>query len=72
MDYGDIPEQEFALTDGTYLRAIAQPVLGERKECLGAIINFLDITSMKTLDRLKSEFVAKVSHELRSPSVHHS
>jgi two-component system, OmpR family, phosphate regulon sensor histidine kinase PhoR len=67
VDYGDIPEQEFALSDGTYLRAMAQPVLGERKECLGAIINFIDITSMKTLDRLKSEFVAKVSHELRSP-----
>jgi PAS domain S-box-containing protein len=67
VDYGDIPEHEFTLTDGTYLRAIAQPVLGERKECLGAIINFIDITSMKTLDRLKSEFVAKVSHELRSP-----
>jgi two-component system phosphate regulon sensor histidine kinase PhoR len=67
VDYGDIPEHEFTLADGTYLRAIAQPVLGERKECLGAIINFIDITSMKTLDRLKSEFVAKVSHELRSP-----
>lgn len=67
VDYGDIPEQEFALTDGTYLRAIAQPVLGERKECLGAILNFVDITNMKVLDRLKSEFVAKVSHELRSP-----
>ena len=67
VDYGDIPEQEFALADGTYLRAVAQPVLGERKECLGAIVTFLDITSLKVLDRLKSEFVAKVSHELRSP-----
>ena len=56
MDYGDIPEQEFALADGTYLRAVAQPVLGERKECLGAIVTFLDITSLKVLDRLKSEF----------------
>jgi signal transduction histidine kinase len=67
VDYGDIPEHEFELTDGTYLRVIAQPVLGERKECLGAILNFIDITSLKALDRLKSEFVAKVSHELRSP-----
>ncbi|MEW6185439.1 MAG: response regulator [Thermodesulfobacteriota bacterium] len=67
VDYGDIPEHEFNLVDGTYLRVIAQPVLGERKECLGAILNFIDITSLKTLDRLKSEFVAKVSHELRSP-----
>ena len=67
VDYEDIPEQEFTLADGTYLRAVAQPVLGERKECLGAIVTFLDITSLKVLDRLKSEFVAKVSHELRSP-----
>lgn len=67
VDFGDIPEQEFALTDGTTLRAIAQPVLGDRRDCLGAIVTFLDITSLKMLDRLKSEFVAKVSHELRSP-----
>jgi two-component system, OmpR family, phosphate regulon sensor histidine kinase PhoR len=67
VDYGDIPEQEVHLTGGTYLRAVAQPVLGERKECLGAIVTFLDITSLKVLDRLKSDFVAKVSHELRSP-----
>jgi PAS domain S-box-containing protein len=67
VDYGDIPEKEFTLGDGTILRALAQPVLGDRRECLGAIVTFLDITSMKELDRLKSEFVAKVSHELRSP-----
>jgi signal transduction histidine kinase/FixJ family two-component response regulator len=67
VDYGDIPDHEFALAPETYLRARAQPVLGERKECLGAVLNFVDITTMKVLDRLKTEFVAKVSHELRSP-----
>lgn len=67
VDYGDIPEQELVLTDGTYLRAIVQPVLGERRECLGAIFNFVDVTSMKVLERLKSEFVSKITHELRSP-----
>ena len=67
VDYGDIPDHEFNLATDTYLRARAQPVLGERKECLGAVLNFVDITTMKVLDRLKSEFVAKVSHELRSP-----
>ena len=47
--------------------ARGRPVLGERKECLGAVVTVIDITNMKVLDRLKSEFVAKVSHELRSP-----
>jgi PAS domain S-box-containing protein len=67
LDYDDIPAHEFALANGQYLRARAQPVLGERKECLGAVVNFVDITALKIVDRLKSEFVSKVSHELRSP-----
>ncbi|NNL75371.1 MAG: hybrid sensor histidine kinase/response regulator, partial [Desulfobacterales bacterium] len=67
IDYDDIPDYEFALSDKKYLLAKAQPVLGEKKECLGAVVNVMDISDMKVLDRLKSEFVAKVSHELRSP-----
>jgi two-component system, OmpR family, phosphate regulon sensor histidine kinase PhoR len=67
LDFDDIPAQEFALPSGKYLRARAQPVLGERRECLGAVVNFADITALKIVDRLKSEFVSKVSHELRSP-----
>lgn len=67
IDYDDIPDYEFALSDKKYLLAKAQPVLGEKKECLGAVVNVIDISDMKVLDQLKSEFVAKVSHELRSP-----
>jgi signal transduction histidine kinase len=67
VDYEDIPDYELALSAQKYLLARAKPVLGEKKECLGAVVNFVDITAMKVLDRLKSEFVAKVSHELRSP-----
>jgi signal transduction histidine kinase len=67
VDYDDIPTYEFTVSDQRYLMARGQPVLGERKECLGAVVNLEDITALKTLDRLKSEFVAKVSHELRSP-----
>lgn len=67
LDYGDIPAHEFAMPNGEFLRARAQPVLGERKECLGAVVNFVDITALKVVDRLKSEFLSKVSHELRSP-----
>jgi len=67
VDFDDIPAMEFELADGKYLLARGQPVLGERRECLGAVVNFVDITGLKSLDRLKSEFVSKVSHELRSP-----
>ena len=67
VDYDDIPDYEFSLSDEKHLMARGQPVLGERKECLGAVLNIVDITDMKLLDQLKSEFVAKVSHELRSP-----
>jgi signal transduction histidine kinase len=67
LDFEDIPTHEFALSSGKYLRARGQPVLGDRKECLGAVVNLVDITTLKIVDRLKSEFVSKVSHELRSP-----
>ena len=52
---------------GIFLRAQSTPVLSETGECLGAVTVLMDITELKMLDRLKSEFVTKVSHELRSP-----
>jgi signal transduction histidine kinase/FixJ family two-component response regulator len=67
VDYDDIPAYEVNLPNDRYLLARGQPVLGERRECLGAVVNLVDITAMRTLDQMKSEFVAKVSHELKSP-----
>ncbi len=67
VDFEDLPAVEFELENGKFLLARGQPVLGEHRECLGAVVNVVDITGLKSLDRLKSEFVAKVSHELRSP-----
>ena len=67
LDPEEIPNYEFALPDDRYLLVRGRPVLGEDRECLGAVAVLQDITAMKVLDRLKSEFVATVSHELRSP-----
>ena len=67
VDFEEIPTYEFSLGDDKYYIAKGRPVLGERRECLGAMVTFLDVTGMKVLDRLKSEFVAKATHELRSP-----
>ena len=58
---------ELQLGDDSYYMVQTNPVLGEEGECLGAVIVFGDISDLKEMDRLKSEFVAKVSHELRSP-----
>ncbi len=67
VDFEEIPTYEFTLGDDKYYIARGRPVLGERRECLGAMVAFQDVSGMKVLDRLKSEFVAKVTHELRSP-----
>jgi signal transduction histidine kinase/FixJ family two-component response regulator len=67
VDFDDIPSHELDLPSGKFLLARARPVLGDRRQCLGAVVNIMDISAMKALDQLKSEFVAKVSHELRSP-----
>ena len=63
----DPPAYELALPDNVYLMAKGRPVMGEDGECIGAVITLVNITTMKVLDQLKSEFVAKVTHELRSP-----
>lgn len=62
-----VATHEFSSGDEKFFLATARPVLSEEKEYIGAVVSLVDITAMKVLDRLKSEFVAKVSHELRSP-----
>jgi two-component system, OmpR family, phosphate regulon sensor histidine kinase PhoR len=70
---GELPAEqrsltyEFSMEDEKYLRADSTPVLSDTGECLGAVTVLIDITSLMILDKLKSDFVAKVSHELRSP-----
>lgn len=61
------PSYELALAHNVFYMARGKPVLAEDGECLGAVITLINITTMKVLDQLKNEFVAKVSHELRSP-----
>jgi len=67
IDFEDIPEYEFSLSKEQFFMAKGRPVLGQRNECLGAVVTVVDISALRMIDQLKSEFVAKVSHELRSP-----
>lgn len=48
-----------------YLATASSVVVGDRK--VGRVCVMRDITHFKELDALKSEFVATVSHDLRSP-----
>jgi two-component system phosphate regulon sensor histidine kinase PhoR len=67
IDFEDIPEYEFSISKDQHFMAKGRPVLGQKNECLGSVVTVVDITALKMVDLLKSEFVAKVSHELRSP-----
>ena len=67
MNPDETPTCELAIPNDKYFLARGRPVISEDNECLGAVINLADITAIRVLDQLKSEFVAKVSHELRSP-----
>ncbi|MDP2900429.1 MAG: response regulator [Candidatus Bathyarchaeota archaeon] len=58
--------QETLVGQLTVLASIA-PVRDERGQLLGAVVLLRDISHLKELDRLKSEFVSMVSHELKAP-----
>lgn len=51
----------------SFFMAHAAPVRNEQGEILGSVTILNDVTWFKELDRMKSDFVDMVSHELRSP-----
>ena len=49
------------------IRVSIAPFKNERYEIAGAIIVLQDVTEQENLDRMRKEFVANVSHELKTP-----
>jgi two-component system, OmpR family, sensor histidine kinase VicK len=52
---------------GLFLLAYITPLFGERQHVAGMVVVFHDITEMEKLEALRREFVANVSHELKTP-----
>ena len=50
-----------------FLRADTAPVLTQEGEIMGSVTVLHDITQEKEINRMKSDFVTMVSHELRAP-----
>lgn len=51
----------------TYLRAHTAPVKNDLGEIIGSVTVLQDISYLKEIDKMKSEFIAMVTHELRAP-----
>ena len=57
--FGDVSER--------YLRVSAAHLHNDREGQHGALLVFEDVTELRRLDRIRSDFVANVSHEIRTP-----
>ena len=49
------------------LRVKKAPIINTKKIPIGVVITVLDITDIKRLENIRSQFVANVSHELKTP-----
>ena len=57
-----VKREEIEVADGRIFNAVKSPIRG-----VGQAVVMHDISHLKELDRIKSEFVTTVSHDLRSP-----
>lgn len=60
-------EGKIVLSDEKFIRVIGTPLRQAEDKQLGALIIMEDITELKKLEHMRSDFVSNVTHELKTP-----
>ncbi|WP_169312000.1 two-component system histidine kinase PnpS [Syntrophobotulus glycolicus] len=63
----NVPQMELINIEEKIIRVYANPIKGHQNENMGGIVTMLDITNIKKLEQMRTEFVSNVSHELKTP-----
>ncbi len=58
---------EITTPEGRVLQSNITPVIDEKKECIGTVAVLIDITEDKKIEKVKTDFLSLVSHELKAP-----
>ncbi|RPI02893.1 MAG: response regulator [Calditrichaeota bacterium] len=58
---------EFDTVYGRAIQASITPVIDENKACIGTVTVLIDVSEEKKVEKMKSDFVSYVAHELKAP-----